>query len=401
MSAFSRLPTQLPVVLIVALSAALSAGRASGDEMPRLMEVQSGSQTWTGRMLAHSDENTWLLDRYGQLIQLPASSITRVEVAGPVYRTASIDEFLRKLRQELPSTYKIATSRHFIIAAPTERFRTFSNMFEDVYSEVTRFYEARELSVDTPKLPLVAIVLESEEHFQEYCRRDHTRWSDDLRGYYSLKTNRVVLLDDTDSIPTAAPNRPAISTVPGNQNSARLVTGSLSTRTADTVVHEITHQIGFNTGIHSRFGKSPQWLIEGLALHLESNPVRTRSHGRPMKPSEQTNPERLRWYLDQYSRKTAAGDVAALIASDELFEQRTFDAYSLSWALTCYLSTGRSARDNARFFDYLQTVAARSPFEPYTVEERIGDFKAAFGDPDEVEIGLMRFLDEMVAPATK
>lgn len=206
-----------------------------------------------------------------------------------------------------------------------------------MYVEVTRFYIARDLSITAPALPLTVMVFGSEREFRAYCDQDNTRWSGDLRGYYSLRTNRVVLLDDAGvSLSERQVDLPRVgSTIVNDGGTAALVTGALSNRTSDTIVHEITHQIGFNAGIHSRFGHSPQWVVEGLAMHLESNSIRTRSHGRWMKPGEQSNPERLRWFFEEYFPRSAAGDVASLVASDRQFERSAFDAYSLSWALAC------------------------------------------------------------------
>ncbi|MFN9752880.1 MAG: DUF1570 domain-containing protein [Planctomycetota bacterium] len=35
------------------------------------------------------------------------------------------------------------------------------------------------------------------------------------------------------------------------------------------MVHEATHQIAFNTGIHSRFAPMPRWFTEGSCGALE------------------------------------------------------------------------------------------------------------------------------------
>ncbi|MEY3175789.1 MAG: hypothetical protein RLZZ436_3703 [Planctomycetota bacterium] len=366
---------------------------ASADDAPRLMFIQSGGQSWSGRVLARSDESTWIMDRFGELVCLPAREITHLEVAAPTFRPASIDAFLARLRSELPSGHQAVASRHFVIAAPEEKLSAYRDIFEGVFSEVSRFLEARELPATAPALPLVALVFTEQSHFRDYCQRDNTRWSQDLRGYYSLKTNRVVVLDasgEPSMSGALTPLQPA-----AGLKTAGLLGVSLSARTLDTIIHETTHQIGFNVGIHSRFGKSPQWLVEGLALHLESSRVRIRGNGRTLKPSEQINPERLDWFRGEYSRRRTLGDVAAIVASDELFGRHSFDAYSLSWALSCYLSTGRSAEENAIFAAYVQKVAARGPFESYSAEERLQDFRDAFGDPAVIEQGLLRFIDEM------
>ncbi len=367
----------------------------TAEDPPRLMLFQSGSQSWTGRVLARSEEATWIMDPFGEVVHLPAGEITHLEVAAPTFRPATVDAFLERLRDELPHGYQVSASRHFVIAAPKGKLAPYKEIFEGVFSEVSGFLAARKLTVDAPALPLVALVFANQTHFRDYCRKDNTRWSQDLRGYYSLRTNRVVVLDAADE-PSASGAVLSAESAAGQQP-AMLLGGSPSARTIDTIIHETTHQIGFNVGIHSRFGQSPQWLVEGLALHLESNRVRTRGHGRLLKPSEQINPERLGWFREEYSNRRTLGDVAAIVASDEFFKRNSFDAYSLSWALTCYLSTGRSRAENAKFPDYIGKVAARGPFEDYAAEERLLDFREAFGDPAEIEQELLRFLDDMVS----
>ncbi len=363
------------------------------EDPPRLMMFQSGGQSWTGRVLARSDDGTWIMDPFGEVIHLAARDITHLEVAAPVFRSASVDAFLDRLRGELPHGYQVTASRHFVIAAPSGKLAPYKDIFEDVFSEICGFLAARNLQTAAPALPLVALVFTNQKHFRDYCQRDNTPWSQDLRGYYSLKTNRVVVLDAASDF--LAPGTVKSMERPGSQSPARLSGGTLSVRTIDTIIHETTHQIGFNTGIHSRFGLSPQWLVEGLALHLESSQVRTRGHGRILKPSEQINPERLEWFRREYSRRRTLGDVAALVASDEFFKRHSFDAYSLSWALTCYLSTGRSKDENAKFPEYVKKLAGRDPFESYSEEQRLSDFRSAFGDPAMIEQELLRFLDDM------
>jgi len=387
---------RIPVaVLFCLLLQSVCCHFVAAADQPRLMLFQAGSQSWTGRVLARSEQDTWIMDQFGELVRLEARQITHLEVAAPVFRPASVDKFLQRLRSELPHGYAAVASKHFVIAAPATKLNAYREIFEGVFSEVSAFLAARKLPTDAPALPLVAIVFDNHDHFKDYCQKDNTHWSSDLRGYYSLKTNRVVVVD---AVPEPDDSHTSIiqdrSTTP---RPARLLGGTLSARTIDTIIHETTHQIGFNVGIHSRFGQSPQWLVEGLAMHLESNRVRTRAHGRKLKPAEQINPERLEWFRREYSNRRTLGDVAAIVASDELFNRRSFDAYSLSWALTCYLSTGRSEDENARFSAYVQKAASRTPFENYSTTERLKDFRDAFGDPAAIEQGLLRFLEEMAS----
>src|SRR5436190_8860041 len=47
----------------------------------------------------------------------------------------------------------------------------------------------------------------------------------------------------------------------------------------DTMIHEATHQVAFNTGLHSRIGENPRWVVEGLATVFEAPGVRNSGGG--------------------------------------------------------------------------------------------------------------------------
>ena len=67
-------------------------------------------------------------------------------------------------------------------------------------------------------------------------------------GFYSPTSNRVTLYDQG----AGASNRRA-----WQQNEA-------------TIIHEATHQMAFNTGVHNRFAPTPRWLAEGLGTMFEA-----------------------------------------------------------------------------------------------------------------------------------
>ena len=41
-------------------------------------------------------------------------------------------------------------------------------------------------------------------------------------------------------------------------------------RTVATVVHEATHQMAFNCGLHTRYADIPVWVSEGIAMYFET-----------------------------------------------------------------------------------------------------------------------------------
>ena len=54
-------------------------------------------------------------------------------------------------------------------------------------------------------------------------------------------------------------------------------TSAVSGDTANTIIHETTHQVGYNIGVHSRLGGTPIWIVEGLATVLEPSGMREKT----------------------------------------------------------------------------------------------------------------------------
>ncbi len=62
----------------------------------------------------------------------------------------------------------------------------------------------------------------------------------------------------------------------------------------DTIVHETTHQVAFNTGLHSRIGQTPKWVIEGLATMFEAPGIRDSQ--KSSSPKSRINRSRYVWF---------------------------------------------------------------------------------------------------------
>ncbi|MBC7965783.1 MAG: DUF1570 domain-containing protein, partial [Fuerstia sp.] len=140
-----------------------------------------------------------------------------------------------------------------------------------------------------------------------------------------------------------------------------------------------------------RIGGTPMWVLEGMATVLESPGIRTRNSAGGQ--TEKLNAERLTWFRKNYSERREPGDLAKLIASDDMFRSQTLDAYSAAWGITWFL-TENPAR--ARMFSrYLKTISERDPLQPYTPEERLKDFETIFGDIARLEVDYVRAMDQL------
>ena len=259
---------------------------------------------------------------------------------------------------------------------------------------------------------MVAIVFNTVDEFKEYCGRDQMLWSEDLRGYYSLKSNRVVLYDSPTKLnvgtelsmdgKTSAALRSknaitadelALESPTTDQATLATMLNSVVGETADTIVHETTHQVGYNIGIHSRIGETPTWVIEGLATVLEAPGIRVRGSS---DAADKINTDRLNWFNTEYESRRLPGDLARMVAGDEVFRNQALDAYSSAWAFT-YFMTENPARARS-YVRYLRVLGERDPLQHYTAEERLKDFQSAFGDVSKIEMDFLRSIDRLENP---
>ena len=288
-----RIPTQSLIAVIALLSAVNVAAAGSG---PRLIEVSDANQTYTGMIVAKSAGECFIVDRFGRQAQLPIANLKSFSVVAENFRSASQSEFRRMLESELGTEYEFTTSRHYIVGGTRGHSRSYAALFEEIFNQVDSFYSLRGFRTSSPDTPLVALVLKDQAAFKKYCEGDQMAWTNGLRGYYSLKSNRVVMYDqaelfrsvqlspEVDSQPhstviTAAASMSDAAPFSVTNSVLRLqkaaAASTVTGDTADTIIHETTHQVSFNIGIHSRSGGTPSWVLEGMATTLEAPGMRT------------------------------------------------------------------------------------------------------------------------------
>src|SRR5262249_750470 len=118
-----------------------------------------------------------------------------------------------------------------------------------------------------------------------------------------------------------------------------------------TLAHETTHLLTFNTGLLNRQGDAPRTIVEGLATYGEIRPL----HGR----SEPGRINRMRLDdLAHIQRRRERIGVAEMLADDQAAFGTTLDqrllVYAQSWCLVYYLMTEPSRLPQFRV--YLKTI---------------------------------------------
>lgn len=350
------------------------------------VRLSDGQNEYEGKVLALSQSRCSLLDKQGKLVHLNVKSLKSFEKVSSRYQPHSTSTFRQELRKEFPG-YEIVGSTRYLVCGPRGSASKYSKLFDSIYRDVEQFYRVRGFRVVTPEVPLVAIVFGSQQEFVQYCMRDNVTPSSTLMGYYSLVSNRVALFDEGNSVASTID----FPTTSNNRYSNILAAAGIAGDTANTIIHETTHQVGYNIGVHSRLGNTPIWLVEGLATALEPNGMRS-TRGRNLL-SDRLNSERANWFARRHRPTRIAGNLALLVASDEYFHRQVLNSYSESWAFTFFLLETPAKRQ--QLVKYLQTLANRDAAKPYSGRERLKDFQAAFGDISRLEVEFLRYMDRL------
>lgn len=380
-------PAHKLVKAILLLSVVCPAISSSAVYAGGLIRVSDGKKNYEGKVVALSKTQCSLIDRQGQLVRLKVSSLKTFEKISPRFQPQPTSEFRDELRREFVGSYEVSGTTHYLVCAPVGKARQYGQLFENIYRDVEQFYRVRGFQIHSPEVPLVAVVFGSQREFMAYCVKDKVPPSPGLMGYYSLLTNRVALFDNDRLL--SAVSDPAGSKLVVGEGIAALA--AISGETANTIIHETTHQVGYNIGIHSRLGGTPVWIVEGLATVLEPDGMRHR-RGRQLQ-QDRVNGERLTWFEGRHRPKRQMGNLGRLIASDAYFHQRTLDSYSESWAFSFFLLENPTRRRD--LVAYLQKISQRDAMKPYSAKERLADFQQSFGDISRLEVEFIRFMDRL------
>ena len=363
-----------------------SAMTVLAGESTRMVELSDQNSSYEGKLIAKTPSHVCIMDRFGLMTALEIKSLKSFKVIAGNYSPVSSIGLQQSLKKELPPGYEIAASAHYVVMGRKGKADDYAKLFEEVFRQVDTFFSVRGFDTHLPEMPMVAFVFGTQAEFKAYCESQNDQSMVKMRGYYSPKTNRVAMYEDPNQVikVTAVISDQRLLS-PLSEGIFASVTG----QTADVIIHEGTHQVGFNVGIHSRLGTTPRWIVEGLATVLE--PPGIRSRGKAGK--DKINDERLSWFQGDYSQRRKPGDLAKMIASDDPFSGQTLDAYSLAWGITYFL-TENPARAG-KFAKYLKTVSNRNPLHVYSAKDRLSDFQEIFGDISRVEVELLRSIERV------
>ena len=326
----------------------------------------------SGRVITEAQDGGILLqtrDGFLWAIQ-PAELLERISDQQS-FAPFSADELSAELRAELPSPFEIHRTAHYLVCHNTSKAyaKWCGALYERLYRAFHNYWSRRGLSLHDPEFPLVAVVFHDKASFEHYAGKELGETIGSIIGYYSLTTNRVTMYDLT--------GLESFLALGGRRLTAGEINHTLTTpqmeRTVATVIHEATHQIAFNCGLHRRFADIPLWLSEGIAMYFETPDLKS---SRGWRNIGGVNQVRLLEFRNGLSSRRD-DSLRTLLADDLRF--RTADemsqAYPESWALVYFLIRQRPHE----FVEYLKVMSQKEPLLTDSSQTRLAEFRAAMG----------------------
>lgn len=337
-------------------------------------------QTTEGKIVHETGDGiVILLDRGGRLWPLTPDRISGREETGGAFVPFTAEEMGAELKKELGESFEVVTTKHYVLCTEANReyARWAGLLFERLMAAFTRYWDGRALRLHEPEFPLCAVILRDELRYKEFALEDAGPGVLEALGYYSNLSNRMVMYDLTAGLGGRVPQ------------DIRELSLKLAGQVANvsTIVHEATHQIAFNSGMHVRMADNPFWLVEGMAMFFETPDLKNASGWRTV---AQLNQARLRDYKEYVKVRRRPGALRTMLTDDARFQtgETAIDAYSEAWALTYYLAKQKKSQ----YIAYLGVLSRKPLLEEDGADQRIAEFEEAFGKLDEVEKAFTKFI---------
>jgi hypothetical protein len=324
----------------------------------------------TGRVVVEDQQGGVLLeDAAGVYWTLEAKDVVAREAGEGTYERAGVKELAESLKAAAGGEAVVVETKNYVIVSRASRAYASwcGSMFERLRNGFLAHWEREKVELKPNQFPLPILVLQNKGQFREYAVRDGAAEAAETFGYYSARTNRVVMYDLTADQGGAAL---------GESTQREEITRRLSRVPASvaTVVHEAVHQLAFNTGLQVRYADNPMWVSEGLAMYFETPDF---GIGGRWTSAGKVNPWRLKEFQQSVSDRPA-DSLATLIQSEDRFRDpgRASAAYAESWVLVQFLATRRKEQ----WAGYVRGLRDRPVLVFPTPEERVAEFKKAFGE---------------------
>ena len=326
----------------------------------------------SGRVVIEAQDGGLLLQAAdGFLWAVQSTELVKRSEDEASFQPKSKTELSTDLLTELSSEFQVHTTAHYVVCHNTSRqyAQWCGALYERLYRAFHNYWKRRGLKLHEPEFPLVSLVFKDKISYEAYAASELGEATRSIIGYYSLRTNRVTMYDLTglDALRTSSARPLTLTEI--NRSLARPETE----RTVATIIHEATHQIAFNCGLHHRFADIPLWVSEGIAMYFETPDLKSSRGWRNIGGVNRVRLNEFRTYLaDRHPNS-----LESLIGDDVRFKdpKSAIQSYPESWAFVYFLIRNRPKE----FIRYLHRLSKKQPLMTDDPASRLKDFQNVFG----------------------
>jgi hypothetical protein len=336
------------------------------------LREETGEKKISGKLLVEAEDG-------GVLVLAPDTTLWAIEPQNIVARSRDAEPFVplkreelsQELLAELPEGFRVHHTEHYVICYDTSKaYAEWSGqLYERLYNAFYKYWADRGVELTPPEVPLVALVFQTKQSYADYAKEELGAATDAIVGYYSLRSNRVMMYDLTGVEGASFGDRAGFS---ARVNA--ILSRPDAEMTVATIIHEATHQLAFNSGMQQRLADIPLWLSEGMAVYFETPDLK---NSRGWTKVGAVNQKRLVTFL-KYAQQRPADSLATLISSDDRFRDTKTGAiaYAEAWALNYYLIRNHKQE----YAQYLKLLADKGPLLYDGPEQRLKEFTSIFGE---------------------
>ncbi len=374
-SCWLRLATFIYLAMASATAGAMDHVTFRRDERTRNVD---------GRIvLTAQDGGLLFLARDGVLWRILPTEILKQTTDDVPFRAYSPEQMTKSVLADLPKGFKVYDkAKHYLIYYDSSQAYAAwcGAMFERLYTAFHNAWKIQHFDLVEPEFPLVAIIFSNKASYVKYSKDDLGDAADSIFGYYNMESNRMIMYDLVGVAQNLAGRSGGIAQI--NQ----LIASSNSPGMVTTIVHEATHQIAFNSGLHQRLSDCPKWFSEGIAMYCETPDLKGTKGWAGIGVVNTNRLEQFRLY----QQKRPADSLKTLISGDQRLvnPEQVVEAYSESWALTFYLIH----KHPKEYVAYLRVLSRKQPLVVDTKATRIAEFEKQFGPLEKLDADFLNFM---------
>jgi hypothetical protein len=340
-----------------------------------------------GRLLVEAqDGGLLLLERDGEIWAVPPEEIVKHTNDDAPFKPFTRDELSKKLLAELPAGFETLNTAHYLICYDTSKpYASWcGSLFEGLYKAFTNYWTRKGFTLKEPEFPLVAVVFADRAAYLKFSKPDLGDAGESVIGYFNLNSNRMIMFDLT-----GVENNGGVRVRGTMAQINQILSQPHASQTVATVVHEATHQIAFNCGLHARLADCPLWFVEGIAVFFETPDLKST---RGWSSIGNVNYSRLDRFKAYFPRRPA-NSLETLISTDKRFRdtKQGIDAYAEAWALTYFLIRQKPKE----YVAYLKMLSQKKPLLHDKPEERIEEFEKIFGKLSKLDEEFIRYMGKV------